>query len=891
MTIPLGGRKRPPANSELLLGPFRLHLRARPIRPNRLAGVLAAALVCGIPQVCLGQRNLSYELPAEQRTGSIRQVFVVSHSHLDIGFTRPPDEVARDYKDSIDTAIRLAREHPDFRWTIESAWMLQEWLRRTDDDELVGDLAGLLRNGRFGLGVAFGNMHSGLMGTEESNRLVYLGHKLRRQFGLDGSLAFQNDVPGFTWAFPRVLAGSGVKYLVNGLNLFIGGGNDLGVAKNPFYWVGPDGSRVLTWSAYDSYMEGYRWNLGAEFAEEELERSVPRRLAWLERNGYRYDTYMLLRATGDNSGPLAAFGVLERIREWNRKHPDLPMKMSTAEEFFRYLTDKYGDDFPTAAGDATGHWATVKLRVPETTGKMRQASSALPAAETAATIASIIHGSTFPRFDFEEAWQAMLTFQEHTTGGGPWPGYHSRWEADWNEAAQYAFSLLGYSNAEQQFRKALDRLAGPMRLQEAEPALMVYNGLSWRRSGPVVVEGLPAKLHEGPLVAQDIASGAEFRCEDIPGTRRHVTFFAHDVPAVGYRLYRIKRADSSDTTPQGEFRLQGTWDESGRLTSILDTRSGREMLRSESDRAFGGLYMALNREAHEEARVGPAQARVTEGPVSRRVEFERAGSALPLTILTTYRDADYADLAFDVDLSVLREQTAHHQAYGIALPLTDSQELFIDGAGFVARVPADRLPGSDTRQYTPQHFTHVLRNPQWGVTLANRDGFCIRRDMLFLVSWEDMLVHTREEGLQRVFRGEPQSSPVQRFRFRMAIQPSKRGEWKRFGAELNLPLRARFVPSEGIPATREFFHISQPDVQLLAFKPAQFHPGWYMLRLQEIAGAAVEGVQLTTPLPIIDAKLATTVEEFTDSEFDLKSFSMGAWQTRTVLVRLRDRGL
>ena len=882
-------RAKPRVESLLDSGGFRLALRVTRERSIWLPSVFTAALLFGCAPACLGQDRSTYELPAEQRTGSIRQIFVVSHSHLDIGFTRPPDEVARDFKDSIDTAIRLAREHPDFRWTIESAWMLQEWLRRTDDDELVSELTSLLQEGRLALGVAFGNMHSGLMGAEESNRLVYLGHKLRRQLGLEASVAFQNDVPGFSWAFPRVLAGSGVKYLVNGLNLFIGGGNNLGVGKNPFYWVGPDGSRILTWFSYDSYMEGFRWKLGAEFPADELERIVPRRLAWLERNGYRFDTYMLMRATGDNSGPLDAFGVLERIREWNRKHPELPMRMSTADEFFRYLTDKYGKDYPTAAGDATGHWATVKLRVPETTGKMRRASSALPAAETAATIASIMHGSTFPRFDFAEAWQTMLTFQEHTTGSGPWPHYLSRWETDWNEAAQYAFSLVGYSNSEQQFRKALDRLAAPVERRNAEKALMVYNGLSWRRSGLVAVEGLPAELHDGPLVAVDLASGQEFPCEDIPNTPRHIVFYARDVPAGGYRMYSIQRAGTSSSVPREEFRLRSTWSDSGTLTSILDTESGRELLRAGPGRVFGGLYVALDRKEHGEARIGPAKARVTDGPVSRRVEFERAGSALPLTVLTTYRDADYVDLAFDVDLRVLREESAHHQAYGIALPLASSEELFIDGAGFVARVPDDRLPGSDSPQYTPQYFTHVPRAPGWGVTLANKDGFCIRPDMLFLVSWEDMLVQTREEGIQRVFRGEPQSSPVQRFRFRMAIQPESPGEWKRFGAELNLPLRARFVQSEGIPATREFFHISHPSVQLLAFKPAQFHAGWYMLRLQEIAGAAAEGVQLTTPLPIFDAKLANTVEEFTGSTFDLANFSMEPWQTRTVLVRVRDR--
>ena len=879
---------RTEARVESLLDSGGLHAqRAWQDRASWLRSVFSAALLFVCSPTCLGQDRSPYELPPEQRTGSIRQIFVVCHSHLDIGFTRPPDEVARDYKDSIDTAIRFAGEHPDFRWTIESAWMLQEWLRRTDDDSLVAELTSLLREGRLALGVAFGSMHSGLMGAEESNRLVYLGHKLRRQLGLEATVAFQNDVPGFSWAFPRVLAGSGVKYLVNGLNLFIGGGNNLGVGRNPFYWVGPDGSRVLTWFAYDSYMEGFRWKLGAGFPADELERIVPRRLAWLEQNGYRYDTYMLMRGTGDNSGPLDALGVLERIRDWNREHPELPMKMSTADEFFRYLTDKYGDEFPSASGDATGHWATVKLRVPETTSRLREASSALPAAEAAATIASVVHGSVFPRFDFEEAWQAVLTFQEHTTGSGPWPHYLSRWETDWNEAAQYVFSLVGNSNTQQQFRKALDRLAAPAERRATEEALMVYNGLSWRRNGLVVVEGLPASLHDGPLVAVDLSTGEEFPCEDIPNTRRQVMFFARDVPAVGYRLYSIKPAGTSGSAPQGDFRLRGTWDDSGTLTSILDTESGREMLRAEPERVFGGLYVALDRKEHEAARIGQAEARIVEGPLSRRVEFARTGSALPLTVLTTYRDTDYADLAFDVDLTVLRDETAHHQAYGIALPLADSPELFIDGAGFVGHFPEDRLPGSDTPQYTPQHFTHVQRTPEWGVTLANKDGFCIRPDMLFLVSWEDMLVQTREEGIQRVFRGEPQSTPIQRFRFRLAIQPGDPGKWKRFGAELNLPLRARFVPSEGIAATREFFRISHPGVQLLAFKPAQFHSGWYMLRLQEIAGAAAEGVQLTTPLPIFDARLADTVEEFTGSTFDLADFSMEPWQTRTILVRIR----
>src|SRR5215217_1880424 len=193
-------------------------------------------------RMILAQADTKFELPADQRTATIRRIFVLCHSHLDIGFTRPPDEVARDYKDNIDEAIRLTRANADFKWTIESAWMLQEWLRRTDDPALVAELGDLIRTKRMGVGAAFANMHSGLMGAEETNRLNYLGQKFRTKWGVASTVAFQNDVPGFTWAYPRVFAGSGVTRLITGLNLFIGGGNSLGVSQNPFYWVGPDGS-------------------------------------------------------------------------------------------------------------------------------------------------------------------------------------------------------------------------------------------------------------------------------------------------------------------------------------------------------------------------------------------------------------------------------------------------------------------------------------------------------------------------------------------------------------------------------------------------------------------------------------------------------------------------
>jgi hypothetical protein len=835
-----------------------------------------------------------YELPPERRTGAIRRIFVLCHSHLDIGFTRPPDEVARDYKDNIDAAIRLTRENADFKWTIESAWMLEEWLRRTQEETSVAELGKMLRDGRMSLGVAFANMHSGLMGAEESNRMVYLAERFRRRFGVHSAVAFQNDVPGFTWAYPRIFAGSGVKRLITGLNLFIGGGNSLGAGKNPFYWVGPDGSRVLTYFTYDSYVEGSRWKLGGRYPIEELERSVPRRLAWLEANGYRYGTYLLMASPGDNSHPMGAFRILQRIREWNAKHPELPMKMATPEEFFDYLISKYGDQFPSASGDSAGFWETVKLKVPEAAARMRQTSNDLPAAEMAATIASILTKVSFPKFDLAQAWYSLLAFHEHTAdAGGGWPGYFTRWDADWSNIAHYSAALNGFSGSEQLFRRSITAIAAPDQLPRLPnptagiapaAAIVVYNGLSWRRSGPVEVEGLPAPLREGPLLITDVATGQRIAYEDAPGSKRRLLFFAKDVPSVGYRSYSIRKQESAPPPPRSKFPLEVTWDAAGWIHSIRENDTQRQLVHFDAGRPFGGLFLSSARDSFRLMDAVNAEVTMSEGPVTRRIEIARKGSQLPLTVVTLYHDASYADLRFDVDLGL---RPGAPNIYSIALPLAGSNEVYLDGAGFVIRVPQDIIPGGAPPQFTPVHFVHGRRESSWGVTLANRDAAFLKGGVFYLVANENRRAATRDEGPQELFRSEPRSTPVQSFRFRIATQGEDSAQWKRFGAECNLPLRAIVLEDSPSQPEREFFEISDARVQLLAFKPAEFQPEWHVLRFQNNSSEAVQGIRLTTLFRISDSVRANTVEDATAEKINLANFSLRPWQTLTVLVRLR----
>ncbi|MEO8130357.1 MAG: hypothetical protein ABI822_24865, partial [Bryobacteraceae bacterium] len=527
----------------------------------------------------------------------------------------------------------------------------------------------------------------------------------------------------------------------------------------------------------------------------------------------------------------------------------------------------------------------------------RQVSNDLPAAEAAATLASLLtkgfSKDGFPKFDIAEAWYSLLTFHEHTAdAGGGWPGYFSKADADASNTAHYAAAMNGYSDTEQVFRKALARLGsdsvgishGP---ESADTAVvMVYNGLSWRRDGPVVIEGLPASLREVPIEIVDRVSGVSMPWEAVPGTKRHILFFAKDVPAVGYRTYLVKKASRPPLGNATPFRLTVTWNPDESISSILETGMDRDLVRSSLERPFGSLYVARGRDAFAMEKMGRAEIENAEGPVARRIRLIRKDSMLPLTEVLLYRGSSYADFRFDVDLDRLRDSPTGVR-YALALPLPPAKQRYLDGAGFVLRVPQDFLPGGKAPQFTPVQFVHDQAASGLGVTLSPRDTALLRPDDLYLLAAEDYHAATREEGRLRLYRTEPRSSSVQSFRFRIGSQGEDKAQWKRFGAENNLPLRAQVLHS-GTPEVPErgFFEVSDGRVQMLAFKPAEARPGWFVIRLQENSGTAVTGCKVTTPLPVLESVRANLVEDPEGGKVDLSNLSLSPWQTLTVLVRL-----
>src|SRR5690606_31881027 len=171
---------------------------------------------------------------AAETSGKINRVYIVPLSHLDIGFTASPREVAEHYRSDLEIALRVANNLPDARWNIESIWQLEQWLKAAPEDERTAFLKEVISTQRLGISASYASMHSALMTGEEMLRMLYPGQKLAEKIGIPLETAVMNDVPGFAWYMPQALRASGIKRLIVGVNLDFGGGTSIPPHMIPF---------------------------------------------------------------------------------------------------------------------------------------------------------------------------------------------------------------------------------------------------------------------------------------------------------------------------------------------------------------------------------------------------------------------------------------------------------------------------------------------------------------------------------------------------------------------------------------------------------------------------------------------------------------------------------
>ena len=543
---------------------------------------------CAVILLCLA--SATAQLRAGPGGQGVREVIIVFKTHFDIGYTDLAANVVQRYRTSmIDQALRVCDLSRDLSPQERFIWTLPGWpLQKILDDwpgqtpERKGRVLGAFKEGRFAVHALPFTTHTETLEIEDLVRGMGFASRLSREAGLPLPRdAKMTDVPCHTWLLPTLLKHAGVDFLHLGCNA---------ASSSPrvpalFWWEGPDGSRLLTMYSAAGY------GTGLEPPED-----------------WPYGTWLALIHTGDNQGPPAPDEVRKLLAEAKRKLPGVTVRIGRLSDFADGII-KENPDVPIIRGDMPDTWIHGPMCDPAGEKIARSIRPSIAAAEALATHLRA-WGVSFPDVSgtIASAYEKSLLYGEHTWGGALYwvteyvagklnYGYGDAWKAD---RARGRFRRLEDSWAEHtSYIEVARDLILPV-LADALPTLarsvgvpgkrvVVFNPLPWRRSGLVTIP-----CDTAGIAALKPADGTEAVGCDLSGGT--LSFFARDVPAMGYRTF--VPASAPGVSPQTKADEKEAAIESPHFRAVLDParclvrslvekRSGRELVDDCGPQGFG----------------------------------------------------------------------------------------------------------------------------------------------------------------------------------------------------------------------------------------------------------------------------------------------------------------
>ena len=747
----------------------RSSIRSQPsvAQVGRMIAVACAILGSTFPIITRAQH-----LTAQANQNTIKTVYIVPTSHYDFGFVDPPEAIRERAARHIDEVIRIAESDPEFRWTIESVWQINEWLKRAkaptsvlpSDNEKIARLVNLIKSGRIALSSAWGSMHTDFMGAEELNRLCYDYAVLKRLYDVETQMAMMDDVPGHPSSIPSVLARSDMRYLVVGANIFLNMATSLAPGKVPFYWESPDGSRVLTWVSQgqrggypeamtDFYLDPYSLDpytgktpyemfnpkSGKKTDLQIMEEGVAALQKRYGEAGYRYDAVIALYAH-DFVEPTNVANLERAVKLWNSQHKSPKLKIATPPEFFHYIEGKYGAQIPTFRGEWSGLWSEAKTMSPQISALARYAHDHTPAAETLWSAISATRGIPFPAGNTATLYDLMLTYDEHSGAGNTgWPQLNDRGKLEEQNRQYVDYMQKAKTEADYLLDEGMRLLAQPSRDEPPRSLssgniwpLLVYNALSWRRDDLVVI----APPAPGLKIVSVRKSGNNQTIQFDVDEQGRAVFVAQNVPSIGYTMFQVETTrgemvstlrdvPASSHVENKRFRVRLRPD--GNVQSIIALDSGQEIVNDKGELPFNQLLRVEGQEPSVIASPIPPVIRITRGTRLTHVTITRERSAFPTTTLTIHDDLDRIEIHNEIDSTKLpfAGGKSWHDSYYFAFPFavgTQDLKVFRGGQKWFDRLPDDYLPGARRDSVTTQHLIG-MSDGRASVMLAHRQAF------------------------------------------------------------------------------------------------------------------------------------------------------------------------
>jgi alpha-mannosidase len=522
--------------------------------------------------------------------GQPQRVIIVYKTHFDIGYSSTVHDVVHEYRtemvDRVLEAIEKNSKQPkenQFVWTV-SGWPMKQMLWEGQAPDRKQKIEQAIRDGNLVVHAYPFTTHTETAEIEDLVRGLNISSTIVRKFGQPLSIsAKMSDVPGQSWIIPTLFTQAGIKFYHMGgpvVNMEHG-------LPPMFWWEGPDGSRLLT-----LYNNGYG--------------SSP-----LPPKDWPYKTWVYINMTGDNQGPPGPETVNKDLSFYRDK--GINATVGSMDDFAKLILKEDLSKLPVVRSDIGDVWIHGPMSQPAATRLAQNIRPQIGGADQLNTLEKC-WGIYTPdiREQISEAYEKSMLYSEHTWGLANQHyvklPYGPDWDALWAQGLPPQYRLMEKSwrdqadniNAVQQFVQepyadAIATLADNISLKE--PRVVVYNPLPWKRDGEVVMDTriLPAFKSLKPADGGEaVTVSHEYPAlEDAAPVSR---FFVKDIPPMGYRTYVASQelpaapvliTDEKSSTIESPY-FKAVLDASrGRIISLIDKRSARELVDQNAPQGFG----------------------------------------------------------------------------------------------------------------------------------------------------------------------------------------------------------------------------------------------------------------------------------------------------------------
>jgi alpha-mannosidase len=859
-----------------------------------------------------GEHRLSFEVPEWNGTVQARlhlsselkhpievsltparkwSIYVVPHTHLDVGYTDYQGKVAETQARVLTQADALITEHPDFRFSMDGSWNLEQLLS-TRPKEKREEILNLIRNGKMAMPAQNCNLLTGYASLETLFRSLYASKELAGRYGLPFEYANITDVPTYSGSYPSILASSGVKYGVAASNndrapiFFYDHWNE----KSPFWWVGPDGKKVLFW--YSRHYMQVQTLFGLPPQLDAIRESLPVYLQAYSKPEYKPDVALIYGTQVENTDLFPTTATF--ADDWNKLYAYPKLTYSTFPDFFHYLEKHYGDKLESFQGDGGGYWEDGIGSDAYYEQEDRENQNRALSAEVLSTATHTVDPNLNPpKGLFADIWQNIILFSEHT-----WASYNSVSQPNHDETVrQLRVKDHRADRAALEINDVVNRSMSQLanNIHVPDNTLVVFNSLNWSRD--LVVE---TDLFEHPKLLE-LSTHEEVPLEVLSNKEKflHVRFVAKGVPAVGYKCFSIEYAKqggpaepqrTTEETIENSFYRIKVDEASGSLSSIYDKQLQREIVDARSPYKFGQYLYVIGGDGDTQMinpfpALPPGQLTIhgAAGGKYLGVEKMQWGQSIRLTSSSTNTPSIETEvLLFDDQKKIefryrlQKDYTTSKEGVYFAFPVAVGQPDFMYATQQQWVDPAhDLMKGGSLEWFNVQQWMAV-RDANLAVGIVPLDASLASYGDINRGTWPGTF--TPKSGtifsyvMNNYWHTNYRAGQGGAFTFRYALtsQPHLDGAaLTKLGLDEMRPAELDYVVSQDKPGNPPrplpaegagFLESTGDNVALITWKEAEDGNGT-ILRLQEIAGKAGEARIKVPRTDISSAQLCSGVEE------------------------------